>query len=1134
MNLRFLAIGIWLLSTTVMHTYGQNAGDIIITEIMFEPDGSPDDNAEWIEVYNTTAAPIDMNGWIIDDDNTSSEVIVGSFIVPANSYAVLFTGTGAGACDAITSSPSFPVYALNQVSGLDELNNEDDLLIIYSSTFTTIAQVDYNDPDFPQPLEGQAIQLDPSSLNVSDYADAANWCAATGSCGTTTVQLGSPGSANPACAAPIADCSELFISEYGEGSSGNAKYIELFNPTTGIISLGDYDLGVIFDGGSWSESLIDFAVDAPGASIAAGDVYVIANNVTDVPGADLYVPGTLAWNGDDAVGLIKNGVLIDAIGNNGSDPGTGWSVAGTINGTVDQTLQRKSTILNPNTDWDASRGTNTTNSEWTLSAYVSGSPSTLGNHSVSGCSAPTIPVVGFDQTASTALEIAGTHQVSITMDVAPSSNVTVAVVDNGVGTASGSGIDYTFASPTNLTFTTGATYPNTQTVSIGITSDALSESGESFQLGLSVTGGTANLGTFQHDVDISDLEEGLVVNEFSNGTGGVQEYVELVVVGVPGSTVDISGWILDDNNGDFSGGSASGRGIAPGYIAFEEICPWEKVPVGSIIVLYNASDPNATVPANDPTDENGDYVYVVPVSVSSAFCSGQPVNDYIDANNSSPNSGGSTTYGAINVEPCWGFIGFRNSGDAVQLRRPDASFYQGISYGSSPITAANHPLFSTYGNDVTYFSGSGSGDVYFFDNSMSDDFNDGQNWTVASAAANQTPGVGNNIANTTFINNLRSNFPITSTSTTDTCILRESETRFFTREVENAEDEIYLRVTNNSTSIDHGEIVANVFFAADGGINAFLTGKPYFHSDLYEVKVANTPGSGNYDISIFLSQTELNDLTSEFNAALTAAGSPNTFTNGQVLGALQIIKRGGALDPALATADSQVDTTLSTTQIAYTPGPVGADPGYIVTGTFTSGFSQFRLAVKDLDNEVFPVEWLSFTADAMAEQVLLKWETASEVNNDRFVIERSKDQQHFEAIGMMEAAVQAPFQYQFIDPLPYVGDNYYRLRQIDLDGTFSFSPMVWAKVVSGNRLALLATYPNPATNSFWLELDAPQAGNAAFRVVNPTGKVMTQQQFWFEAGPQSVETDLTDWSSGYYLYELRYQGQVVRGKILKQ
>ena len=174
--------------------------------------------------------------------------------------------------------------------------------------------------------------------------------------------------------------SDLLISEYGEGSSNN-KYIEIYNGTGSNVDLSNYEIWKITNGGSWPEQTLSLS-----GTLASGDVYVIYNSSS---ASGISTPGDLSnnssvtqFNGDDAVGLAKSVsgtmTLIDVIGTNGSDPGSGWDVAGTSNATKDKTLVRKSTICTPNTSWSSSAGTSSSNSEWTV--YAKDTWSYIGSH----------------------------------------------------------------------------------------------------------------------------------------------------------------------------------------------------------------------------------------------------------------------------------------------------------------------------------------------------------------------------------------------------------------------------------------------------------------------------------------------------------------------------------------------------------------------------------------------------------------------------------------------------------------------------------------------------------------------------------------------------------------------------------
>ncbi len=188
--------------------------------------------------------------------------------------------------------------------------------------------------------------------------------------------------------------SDLFFSEYAEGSSNN-KYLEVYNGTGTDVDLTPYIVKLANNGGDWGNT-----VDLSGI-LSDGDVYVIANSSASATILDASdITSNVTWyNGDDALGLFKDDVLIDAIGVQGEDPGSYWPVAGVSNGTQEHTLVRKPDVCDPTDDWALSAGTNADDSQWVV--FPQDNWDNLGFH-VSDCAGgQTVALPSFSPAAGT-------------------------------------------------------------------------------------------------------------------------------------------------------------------------------------------------------------------------------------------------------------------------------------------------------------------------------------------------------------------------------------------------------------------------------------------------------------------------------------------------------------------------------------------------------------------------------------------------------------------------------------------------------------------------------------------------------------------------------------------------------------
>ena len=170
-----------------------------------------------------------------------------------------------------------------------------------------------------------------------------------------------------------------------------------------------------------------------------------------------------------------------------------------------------------------------------------------------------------------------------------------------------------------------------------------------------------------------------------------------------------------------------------------------------------------------------------------------------------------------------------------------------------------------------------------------------------------------------------------------------------------------------------------------------------------------------------------------------------------------------------------------------------------------------------LDCTVLPIELLSFRADALNTMVALDWATASESGNSHFVVERSTDGEHFTAIGQVPGAGDSftTIEYAFSDPQPTRGVNYYRLKQVDVDGTYTYS-LVEA-VSFGLSITAGTPFPNPADNAVNVNVEVMIDGNLELRLHDASGRLVHTSKHSVEAGEQLLSAPVQGLDPGSYL-----------------
>jgi hypothetical protein len=227
----------------------------------------------------------------------------------------------------------------------------------------------------------------------------------------------------------------------------------------------------------------------------------------------------------------------------------------------------------------------------------------------------------------------------------------------------------------------------------------------------------------------------------------------------------------------------------------------------------------------------------------------------------------------------------------------------------------------------------------------------------------------------------------------------------------------------------------------------------------------------------------------------------------------------------------------------------------LISGTFTTpatGAQNTQIEIKFIGNSfnndniywdnltlgyIVPVELSSFSAIAENDEINLKWTTATETNNQGFEILRSiqNDKQGWQNVGYVAGfgTTAEPKSYSFVDSKVDAGNYSYRLKQIDFDGTVTYSEEINVVVEIPLVYSLEQNYPNPFNPSTTIKYSLSEDGFVKLAVYNLLGEEVTvlvnKEQ---KAGRYEVNFDASRLASGVYLYQLQSQDFVSAKKMI--
>ncbi len=198
----------------------------------------------------------------------------------------------------------------------------------------------------------------------------------------------------------------------------------------------------------------------------------------------------------------------------------------------------------------------------------------------------------------------------------------------------------------------------------------------------------------------------------------------------------------------------------------------------------------------------------------------------------------------------------------------------------------------------------------------------------------------------------------------------------------------------------------------------------------------------------------------------------------------------------------------------------GASSAASTIRTSMSNFSDF--ATVQYGNPL-PITLVSFIAEEKHSGVMCSWITSSEINNDHFQIGRSRNGFSFETIGKVRGAGNSniTLNYEYFDPNPLTGINYYRLTQVDYNGQFTHSDVVAVKIDKGDND--IYVFPNPADEQLHVEFNSHVEGIFDITIEDGLGQTAMLLKQNVSSGLNQILINIHSLESGVYNLKINFQ-----------
>jgi hypothetical protein len=301
-----------------------------------------------------------------------------------------------------------------------------------------------------------------------------------------------------------------------------------------------------------------------------------------------------------------------------------------------------------------------------------------------------------------------------------------------------------------------------------------------------------------------------------------------------------------------------------------------------------------------------------------------------------------------------------------------------------------------------------------------------------------------------------------------------------------------------------------------------------------DIDATSPPNSSGLNLLSYNAASEYFSINGLPISALSAPYTVNLYVGVPAYGTYTL--QVGQLANFASTQVYLIDALLNTTT------PLALDTTYPIeltdantNGTYVTR-DRFTLSFQP-DPTPLPVVLTSFVVTAQPAGVHVSWSTASEMRSAYFAVERSADGQQFEEIGRRAAAGSSAqaHTYELLDVQPLAGTTYYRLHQVDTDGSIAYSLV---RTVAGPTTSLVVeAFPTRLLSgqTLGLRVRTATAGPATLLVTDALGRAIVQQALDLPVGATAISLPATSqWPKGLYLLRVQQGSQQHTGKIVRE